>query len=373
MMFNTKYNNSLHILDLGCNNIGDYGIDHISKWLVRKPALKTLILCRNIITDHGARSLSYSIPFSKLLFLDISYNKITDNGMVDILCTLKKYPMLRHLKIFGNCIGHSSAKIVKRMLLSQVLNQENIDVRPYKVDHRWYFAKYEGDYYEKENNIPYYLSSQMQKLTSLKIPDSIKTCYKYTYSTTSEIKSQHLTVSLISTKLSRNYIKDCRCCYCLKCQASDYDEKCRDIDHPDTCTCCKCKGDKSSEWSIDKSVLKKVVSPPDPAKNIEYIIKQVNSKTRKDILRWININEDILEEDLKLIDPSLTKESTEESISCKCSWMQLSSSLLQKYLQQSSSKNLIIIPKDNFICLKDKCKNFHAKKSSLDDCANTNR
>ncbi|XP_006607534.1 uncharacterized protein LOC102675572 isoform X2 [Apis dorsata] len=344
MMFNTKYNNSLHILDLGCNNIGDYGIDHISKWLVRKPALKTLILCRNIITDHGARSLSYSIPFSKLLFLDISYNKITDNGM-----------------------------IVKRMLLSQVLNQENIDVRPYKVDHRWYFAKYEGDYYEKENNIPYYLSSQMQKLTSLKIPDSIKTCYKYTYSTTSEIKSQHLTVSLISTKLSRNYIKDCRCCYCLKCQASDYDEKCRDIDHPDTCTCCKCKGDKSSEWSIDKSVLKKVVSPPDPAKNIEYIIKQVNSKTRKDILRWININEDILEEDLKLIDPSLTKESTEESISCKCSWMQLSSSLLQKYLQQSSSKNLIIIPKDNFICLKDKCKNFHAKKSSLDDCANTNR
>lgn len=77
------------------------------------------------------------------------------------------------------------------MLLSQVLNQENIDVRPYKVDHRWYFAKYEGDYYEKENNIPYYLSSQMQKLTSSKIPDS-KIYYKYTYSTTSEIKLQHV-------------------------------------------------------------------------------------------------------------------------------------------------------------------------------------
>lgn len=134
-----------------------------------------------------------------------------------------------------------------------------------------------------------------------------------------------MTVSLISTKLSRNYIKDCRCCYCLKCQgnysyyiffsykklwlklfiASDYDEKCRDIDHPDICTCCKCKGDESSEWSIDKSILKKVVSPPDPAKNIEYIIKEVNSKTRKDILRWININEDILEEDLKLIGMNL--------------------------------------------------------------------
>lgn len=51
--------------------------------------------------------------------------------------------------------------------------------------------------------------------------------------------------------------------------------------------------------------MKKVVSPPDPAKNIEYIIKEVNSKTRKDILRWININEDILEEDLKLIGMNL--------------------------------------------------------------------
>lgn len=51
--------------------------------------------------------------------------------------------------------------------------------------------------------------------------------------------------------------------------------------------------------------MKKVVSPPDPAKNIEHIVKQVNSKTRKDILRWININEDILEEDLKLIGMNL--------------------------------------------------------------------
>lgn len=76
---------------------------------------------------------------------------------------------------------------------------------------------------------------------------------------------------------------------------------------------------------------------------------------------------------IKNKDPSLTKESTEESVSCKCSWMQLSSSLLQKYLQQSSSKNLIIIPKDNFICLKDKCKNFHVKKSSSNDCTNASR
>lgn len=36
-------------------------------------------------------------------------------------------------------------------------------------------------------------------------------------------------------------------------------------------------------------------------KNIEHILKQVNSMTKEDISRWFNINNDILEEDFKLI------------------------------------------------------------------------
>lgn len=36
-------------------------------------------------------------------------------------------------------------------------------------------------------------------------------------------------------------------------------------------------------------------------KNIEHILKRVNSMTKKDISRWFNINNDILEEDFKLI------------------------------------------------------------------------
>lgn len=39
----------------------------------------------------------------------------------------------------------------------------------------------------------------------------------------------------------------------------------------------------------------------DPAKDIEFILKHVDSVTRENILRWINIKEDTLEEDLKLI------------------------------------------------------------------------
>lgn len=55
MMSNAASNKSLHLLDLGCNNIGDHGADRISEWLIKRPALKVLVLSRNIITDHGAR------------------------------------------------------------------------------------------------------------------------------------------------------------------------------------------------------------------------------------------------------------------------------------------------------------------------------
>ncbi|XP_050492622.1 leucine-rich repeat-containing protein 34-like isoform X2 [Bombus huntii] len=292
MMSNAKHNDSLHLLDLGCNNIGDHGIDHISAWLTKRPALKTLILCKNIITDHGARSLSCAIPFSKLLFLDISHNKITDDGIVNILYTLKKTPLLRQLRVFGNCIGHQAAKVL--------------------------------------------------------------------------VKSA---VTFTSTALGTDHARDCKCCYCFKCEVPYYDKQCKGADHPDTCTCCKCKGDESSDWSINKSVLNRIVSPSDPMKNIEHILKQVNSMTKEDISRWFNINNDILEEDFKLIDPNGRK-STKNTTLCKCSWMQLSTSVLQKYLQKSPSKDLVIIPRDDFIYLNSMCKNVCTKTSSLVYCSN---
>ncbi|XP_043602771.1 leucine-rich repeat-containing protein 34-like isoform X3 [Bombus pyrosoma] len=288
MMSNAKHNDSLHLLDLGCNNIGDHGIDHISAWLTKRPALRSLILCKNIITDYGARSLSCAIPFSKLLFLDISHNKITDDGIVNILYTLKKTPLLRQLRVFGNCIGHQTAKSA---------------------------------------------------------------------------------VTFTSTALDTDHARDCKCCYCFKCEVPYYDKQCRGADHPDTCTCCKCKGDESSDWSINKSVLNRIVSPSDPMKNIEHILKRVNSMTKEDILRWFNINNDILEEDFKLIDPNGRK-STKNTTLCKCSWMQLSTSVLHKYLQKSSSKDLVIIPRDDFIYLNSMCKNVCTKTSSLVHCSN---
>lgn len=47
--------------------------------------------------------------------------------------------------------------------------------------------------------------------------------------------------------------------------------------------------------------MRRIAHPPNSIKNIEYILKRLNSTTKQNILKWININEDILEDDLKLI------------------------------------------------------------------------
>ncbi|XP_076684644.1 uncharacterized protein LOC143377350 isoform X2 [Andrena cerasifolii] len=340
MMSNAKYNGTLHLLDLGCNNIGDHGVEQLASWLSERPALKTLVLCRNIITDHGARALSYALPFSKLLSLDVSFNRITDEGM-----------------------------IVKRMLVSQVLTQENIDVRPYRVDHKWYFARYQGDRYKKEyHDIPYEFFSNVQSAPPKKPPPIRRTYYEYVYTQSSEFKLKHSTMT-IALNISR---KDCQCCYCLKCEAPHYDELCRDAHHLDTCRCCKCKGDESSDWSADKSITNKVVTPPDRMKNITYILKRANSTTEENILRWINIDEDVLKEDLKAITGKSTTEesSSEDTVSCNCSWVQLSVPTLQKYLEEVSSKDLLIIPRNRSICNAESvCKSSEEEISITQYCS----
>lgn len=78
------------------------------------------------------------------------------------------------------------------MLVSEVLTQENIDVRPYRVDHKWYFARYQGDRCKKEyHDIPYELFSKMQ-IAPPKKPPERRTYYEYMYTKTSKFKLQHV-------------------------------------------------------------------------------------------------------------------------------------------------------------------------------------
>ncbi|XP_043289014.1 leucine-rich repeat-containing protein 74A-like [Venturia canescens] len=147
MFVDGKLNRTLLLLDLSGNNIGDFGVEFIAEWLAKKPAISRLVLAHNIITSAGARALSQGLPFSKIKHLDISYNRIDDFGISDILNTLKKSPCIRSLKLFGNCVGYESSKIINRMLLSGVLVQNHLDVRPYRVNHEWQCALYQEEHF----------------------------------------------------------------------------------------------------------------------------------------------------------------------------------------------------------------------------------
>lgn len=154
--------------------------------------------------------------------------------------------------------------------------------------------------------------------------------------------------------------------YCtLNVLAPHFDELCRDANHPEDCTCCKCKAD--SEISIDKSIIDRLIPVIDVMKSISYILKRVNSEVQDKIMRWININEDILEEDLEAIacNRKDVKSSSEDTDLCNTSWVQLNMPTLQKYLQETSSKSLLIIPKNYFIY-----SNSADEMSSLQYCPN---
>nr|XP_023030065.1 leucine-rich repeat-containing protein 34 [Leptinotarsa decemlineata] len=141
-------NKILEMLDLGCNHIGDLGVEYLAQWLKRRPALRALNLSSNSIKNFGARALSFGLPFSKVRFLDISNNNIEDLGLTDLLDTIKKYCRMRILFMWGNNFGAVACKRLSRMLKSEIIEQEYIDVRIYEVDGELHAAYYPTNHYK---------------------------------------------------------------------------------------------------------------------------------------------------------------------------------------------------------------------------------
>lgn len=55
------------------------------------------------------------------------------------------------------------------MLISGVLVQENIDIKPYRVDHEWYIAHYPSDHYKQRYyDVPRYAFPQPLKIPYVK-------------------------------------------------------------------------------------------------------------------------------------------------------------------------------------------------------------
>ncbi|KAL7290110.1 hypothetical protein TKK_0015831 [Trichogramma kaykai] len=134
MLENASYNKTLKLLDLNCNNIGDFGLEVLSKWLKKGSALESLSLSCNIITDHGLRALHHNIPYSKLRELDLSYNCIGDETAVELVKYLSLSSILRKVRIAGNKLGPQFNKVLQYMYSEKLLTTDNIDVIPRYFD-----------------------------------------------------------------------------------------------------------------------------------------------------------------------------------------------------------------------------------------------
>ncbi|XP_068622143.1 leucine-rich repeat-containing protein 34-like [Battus philenor] len=137
-----KNNKTILYLDIGYNRIGNYGAELLAKYLSESPQLIFLNIAGNGIQDIGAKSLSYGLPYSKIRALDMSNNKLTDQGVIDFLNTIKKKFFLRFLNIWGNELGYGSCEVIQRMLMSGTLFQDTFDVKIYEVDELLYAAYY---------------------------------------------------------------------------------------------------------------------------------------------------------------------------------------------------------------------------------------
>uniref|UniRef100_A0A1B6CWM6 Leucine-rich repeat-containing protein 34 n=3 Tax=Clastoptera arizonana TaxID=38151 RepID=A0A1B6CWM6_9HEMI len=132
LVYGLMYNNTLEVLNLSCNQIGDYGIECLSEYLGKGPPLKKLMIHHNHIGNTGARAFSFKYPSSKIEYLDISENRLTEEGILDILNTLRKPYPIKYLFIRGNKLGFQSRKVIYRMILSGELEEGKIDIKVYK-------------------------------------------------------------------------------------------------------------------------------------------------------------------------------------------------------------------------------------------------
>ena len=83
----------------------------MSDWLKTRPDLLGLNIAGNNVKDYGGVALSFGMPFSKLRYLDISYNHIGNEGIIAILNTIKKPYMLRYFMLWGNNFNHPANEV----------------------------------------------------------------------------------------------------------------------------------------------------------------------------------------------------------------------------------------------------------------------
>ena len=107
----TTFCDKLKILNLSSNKISDDGALAISDYIKSHTSLLELNLSMNTIYDDGARGIAEAIQVNTVLQkLDLSTNEISDDGAAAISDNLKTNTLLQTLNMSGNYITSEGAK-----------------------------------------------------------------------------------------------------------------------------------------------------------------------------------------------------------------------------------------------------------------------
>lgn len=148
-----KTHPGLKLLDLSCNNISDIGGGYIVRYLGRNMKMEGLFLSHNRISDGTSYSLSCIVPASNISMLDVSYNSISDNGLVCLLDILQPGYGLCIL-LWGNSIGPKCCVKFKTLYENGKMSNDKIDVtvgidesNNIAIDHNPTLDKFRVNYY----------------------------------------------------------------------------------------------------------------------------------------------------------------------------------------------------------------------------------
>lgn len=99
-----EYHPGLKLMDMSCNNISDIGGANIVNYIFKNENLEGLFLSHNRLSDGTSYDLSTLLLSSNITMLDVSYNSITDRGLLYLL-DLVQAGSGRSILLWGNSIG----------------------------------------------------------------------------------------------------------------------------------------------------------------------------------------------------------------------------------------------------------------------------
>ncbi|XP_017093424.2 leucine-rich repeat-containing protein 34 [Drosophila bipectinata] len=124
-----RLHSNLRRLRLSSNQISSDGAFFLMRGMSIGGRLELLDISHNSIGTHGGEWVSqYFSSCRKLHVLHLHNNDIGASAVNQILLTLKKKCKLDYLSLYGNEFDSHSAKIVRRLLDSEVMLQSELDI-----------------------------------------------------------------------------------------------------------------------------------------------------------------------------------------------------------------------------------------------------